>query len=515
MQKNGNGNGNGHKYPDGWPASVATSDSFDQTSQAKQTTTTESDGFASDEMEPAAADPDLRVRKRRRQRLAGVLVLLLLVGGIGGAALYYVIRRSLKLDVIVGNRRTTATRSEAAPSGENLTQQAVKEMQAVTTNTAPDTAAAGAMTAAPPPPITVRREPSTAFAEGLAGTIRAPQRETSATPGNNIERQSETGTEAAPERAASGRATPRSSTGTTTAATSRRNTEKSIWMVAAAKAETSHAGRAASSTAAPTETVPRAGRTGVARPPEPTAVVPNFGAMLPVRSLGTIYTLRSSTLARFELTRETSGPGWTLPRGTVLVAALKGGEFDRAYLALVGFLDPATGRLVKVSGELLGSDGGTGLKGRRRQLSNRGMRVLAEMGRGAFGLAQSVLAGRNGGTTVIMPGVGAVQPEVSALGGRGSQREFVEVAAGAPAYVMITDLPETIKGVDALAELEPEQLASVLAAGERSSGGTGLTDAELAELLATGSADEIRNALPRMTPAMARVAQEVLNQTER
>src|SRR5262249_4311247 len=35
--------------------------------------------------------------------------------------------------------------------------------------------------------------------------------------------------------------------------------------------------------------------------------VPSFGAMLPVRTLGAVYTLRQGSLARFELTRDMTG----------------------------------------------------------------------------------------------------------------------------------------------------------------------------------------------------------------
>jgi len=251
-------------------------------------------------------------------------------------------------------------------------------------------------------------------------------------------------------------------------------------------------------------------------PQAPTkAVVPSFGTMLAVRTLGAIYTLRSGSLARFELTRDVSGQEWSLPRGTVFVGTLRGGEYDRAYLSLIGFIDPATKRLVKVGGDVLGSDGGSGLKGKRRQLSSRWVRLVGEGLRSAVQLTQSALAGRSGATTIIMPGVREIaQPELTALSGRSNSREFVEVAAGAPAYVMITRLPEEIKGVDGMTELEPDELARALDDGERSTG-TGLTDAELATLLSEGSPEHIQAALPRMTPPMRRVAQAILDHTER
>src|SRR5438094_555537 len=91
--------------------------------------------------------------------------------------------------------------------------------------------------------------------------------------------------------------------------------------------------------------------------------LPSFGSMLPVRSLGVIYTLRSGGLVRFELTRDVKGKGWFLPHGTVLVGALRGSEYDRAFISLIGFIDSESGRFVKITGDVLGSDGGTGLRG--------------------------------------------------------------------------------------------------------------------------------------------------------
>ena len=61
--------------------------------------------------------------------------------------------------------------------------------------------------------------------------------------------------------------------------------------------------------------------------------------------MGVLYTLRSGGLARFELTRDVKGNGWAMPRGTVLVGALRGAEFDRAYVSLVGFIDTESATL--------------------------------------------------------------------------------------------------------------------------------------------------------------------------
>src|SRR5262249_7953434 len=65
-------------------------------------------------------------------------------------------------------------------------------------------------------------------------------------------------------------------------------------------------------------------------------VLPAFGSILPVRTLGKIYTLRSGSSIRLELTRYVSGEGWSLPKGTVLIGQARGSERDRAFVAITG-----------------------------------------------------------------------------------------------------------------------------------------------------------------------------------
>ena len=77
--------------------------------------------------------------------------------------------------------------------------------------------------------------------------------------------------------------------------------------------------------------------------------------------------MRSGALARLELTRDMVGNGWSMKRGTILVGSTKGGEYDRAYVAIIGFIDPESGRFVKLGGDVLGGDGAAGLKGKARQ----------------------------------------------------------------------------------------------------------------------------------------------------
>ena len=229
---------------------------------------------------------------------------------------------------------------------------------------------------------------------------------------------------------------------------------------------------------------------------EKTVALPPFGALLPVRTLGAIYTLRPS-LARFELTRDLRGDGWAMKKGTILVGRQAGSELDRAYISLTGFIDPGSGRFVKLSGDALGSDGAPGLRGKRRQVNSRWARVLSRAATAAVSLGQAALA-RGNSTTVVLPG--AVAPELLLSQGVTGRREFVEVPAGAPAFVLVTDLPKEIRGVD------PQPVANN---GVDSS----LSDDELVKLLTNGSPEQIRTALPRMTPELRQVAETVLKES--
>jgi hypothetical protein len=209
---------------------------------------------------------------------------------------------------------------------------------------------------------------------------------------------------------------------------------------------------------------------GSARRPktEATVVLPSFGSMLPVRTIGGLYTLRSGALTRLELTRDINGDGWAMKRGTILVGASKGGDYDRAFVSIIGFIDPQSGKLVKLSGDVLGGDGGAGLKGKRRQLDGGWTRVLGQVGTAALNVTGALVGGRGNGTVIISDGlrtraVNPVTDEISGvIGGQMDQKQrrgFVEVVAGTAGYVMVTDLPAVIKGTEASPELDEEHLA--------------------------------------------------------
>src|SRR5262249_29949505 len=129
--------------------------------------------------------------------------------------------------------------------------------------------------------------------------------------------------------------------------------------------------------------------------------LPPFGAMLPVRTLSGLYTLRNS-LARLELMIDVGGDGWSLKRGTVLVAQTQGSNLDRAYLRVLGFIDPAANRLVKVEGQVLDDDGSPGLRGKQRRINSRWSKALNRAINVGQSLGTAALA--RGGTTVFVGG---------------------------------------------------------------------------------------------------------------
>ena len=259
----------------------------------------------------------------------------------------------------------------------------------------------------------------------------------------------------------------------------------------------------------------RGAGTGDGRTDASGVVQPSFGSMLPVRSLGVLYTLRSGGLVRLELTRDVKGKGWSMARGTVLVGAMRGAEFDRAFVSLVGFIDPESGRFVKITGDLLGADGGTGIRGKRRKMTSGWSKALARLGEAGLGIA-GTLAGSVGRRPVVITDAfssygGRVTGELDgALTGKDKDRDsFVEVAAGSSGYVMITELPDSVQGVDALAKL------SGRAVEERSDvdhprTATGISERELAELIQSGDVEKIKAAYPRMSVEMRRVAEAVV-----
>ncbi|MCP9496629.1 MAG: hypothetical protein MSG64_19505 [Pyrinomonadaceae bacterium MAG19_C2-C3] len=262
----------------------------------------------------------------------------------------------------------------------------------------------------------------------------------------------------------------------------------------------------------------------------PTVALPPLGTMIPVRTLGTIYTLRADTLVRMQVTRTIDGNGWSLKRGTELYGVLRGSDYEtgRAYISLVGFVDPKTNALVRVSGNLLGSDGADGVRGRKHRLNSRWSNGLRIAGAGALDVF-GTLASAFGRRPIIVSDVygvanqRTVSPLLQELRGEAAGKEragFIEVPASTSGYVLVLTMPRSVQGVDAppraidainLSDLSGNDLERFTSDPETSAASE-LTDAELSELLTTGTPQQIRAALGRMSPAMRHISEQVLAQ---
>jgi hypothetical protein len=229
---------------------------------------------------------------------------------------------------------------------------------------------------------------------------------------------------------------------------------------------------------------------------------PKFGAMLPVRLMGVLYTLRPGNLARLELVRDIKAGNRQLKRGTVFVGAVVGSELDRAYVEVKGYIDPESQGFIRFQGDALGSDGGAGLRGKKRRVSSAWVKVLDRLAQTGTQIATSIL-GRRAQSVIIS---GDPEGTYRSASGRDqsqplSNRTFVEVSAGSTGFILVTSLPETVRPDSHRAGAEP-------AAKEE------ITDRELAELLAEAEPERIRAALPRLPPELRRAAGMVLKEIE-
>lgn len=173
-----------------------------------------------------------------------------------------------------------------------------------------------------------------------------------------------------------------------------------------------------------------------------------FGTMLPVRLIGSIYTLRNSGgFVRLELTRPVEGKGYSYPAGTMIVGNVRGGESVRAFVNIVGLIDPVSGEFVKFSGELLGRDGASGIEGKRRNLTSQWARFFRGMKDTAGSVLGAIGTLRSGGTVILSEpmrrGSDSMTEDLSgALLENVREDTFLEVAAGSNGYVLVTGLPE-------------------------------------------------------------------------
>lgn len=183
-----------------------------------------------------------------------------------------------------------------------------------------------------------------------------------------------------------------------------------------------------------------------------------FGTLLPVRLIGAIYTLRSSGgVVRMELTQPIEGKGYSFPAGTMLIGNLRGGESVRAFVSVVGLIDPASGELVKFGGELMGTDGASGIKGNRKRITGKWSRFFRGLKETAGSILGSVGSFRSGGTIVLSEPLRRGSERLSEDTSEsffGTEREdtFLEVLAGTSGYVLVTQLPEPTTSLTATAK---------------------------------------------------------------
>jgi len=432
-------------------------------------------GIAFDEDEQERTDVEEQRPGRNRKRLFGAALFLFILV-VAGASLWMMFGGAgKKIDLQV--RDNTNKTEQAARDTESLTAQAIAEVRSATATPTPAVGASpatatGATDAART--IIVPTTPVTVPLEGVSGDVSSPPAEAIAGQQGGAS-SSHAGGATKPGRIVSAR-----------------NPERSIRCAPVPIAISARQPLQERSLKQSEIRLPVAFKKA-----ENSVTLPPFGAMFPVRTLGALYTLRSS-LTRFELLRDMQGQGWQMRKGAVFVGQQQGSEYDRAYISLLGFIDPETKRFVKITGEVLGADGAPGLQGKRRQISGRWARALGRVGASAVSLGQAALS-RGNSTTVVLPG--SVAPELAPSFNVVSRREFVEAPAGTPAFVMITDLPKEAQRID----------ADPLAEGKRET----ITDEELAELLSSGSPEKIRAAMPRMSSELRRIAEAALKEQNR
>ncbi len=187
-----------------------------------------------------------------------------------------------------------------------------------------------------------------------------------------------------------------------------------------------------------------------------------FGTLLPVRLVGAIYTLRNSGgVVRMELTQPIEGKGYSYPAGTTLVGNVRGGESIRAFVTVVGLIDPVSGELVRFTGELMGTDGASGINGDRKRITGKWARFFRGLKDTAGSILGSVGSLRSGGTVILSEPLRRSSEKLSEDTSQsifGNEREdtFLEVTAGTNGYVLVTQLPEatTITAIRTGAERE-------------------------------------------------------------
>lgn len=220
-------------------------------------------------------------------------------------------------------------------------------------------------------------------------------------------------------------------------------------------------------------------------------VKPPFGTVLPIRVLGKLHTLGTNGLARMELTRTMQGSWGTIPRGTMFVGRVSGGEANRLFVSLIGYIDLRSNRLITLGGDLQGIDGALGMQGDVKRLVSRWSRVFGELLSTAKQIGSAYLLGRSGGGTVINNGQAERIP--NALENKDTAK-YVVVPAGANGYIVLNDLPPAIESDERLASTKK------------------ISDEELLRMIQTNSSSEIERIIPGLSADGQQIARRALEE---
>ncbi len=515
------GIGDEHSFADGVPPEVSSAeDEFDfkETPRHRSFTTTTPDGGTvaathadsdtslDEEDEAAAAATAASDKTSLRTRillLLGVVIFLMVIFG----GLYYLIsgdsrtRTSLQVGSTSSEQSAAAARSQ--DEAQRQAQAALKSVTETVSSTPPATTNGGAATGDLSAPVAPDPMAASAYAPNAvspyattssAGTLPAASSPATAATGSAAN-QSISPTVASTESASAQTRSERDAPGADYRSDGNSGAGGGSYYFFGRSA-----GASALSIASQNAAAALASQSVFVKPP--------FGAMLPVRFLDSVVTLRANSLVRLETTRALFGSGgWSVPRGTIIVARLDGGNNNRAYLSIVGLIDAAQNRLVKVTGEVKGSDGAQGVVGARKRVNSRLALALKKGLESGVSLGSAYFLGRRGGfySSAQAPLSDVAQAALPAGSqAQNSNLDFIYVSAGTYGFVMITDLPEAQPARDAV-PVTPGASATLNVSGE-------LSDDELARLLTTGAPAQIRAALPRMNQDLRRIAESILAQ---
>lgn len=219
-------------------------------------------------------------------------------------------------------------------------------------------------------------------------------------------------------------------------------------------------------------------------------VKPSFGTVLPIRILGKLHTLGTNGFARMELTRTVQGSWGTIPRGTMFVGRVAGGEGNRLFVSLIGYIDSRSGGLVTLGGDLQGIDGALGMQGDVKRLGSRWNKVFGELLSTAKQVGSAYLLGRSGGSGTVINN-GSLESIPNALENKQATK-YVVVPAGANGYIVLNELPPAIESDERLGSTKK------------------LSDEEILKMIQTDSDGDLQNLMPQLSSDGRLIAQRAL-----